>query len=157
MVARQGVAHLGLRKFMEVLKDFQQSLIRVLANAFLLVSYYTIISKYYGNRESSSQSGDHKANVELEEDHNPSLHEPWHDLTIGLDEALIKSITICKYKKGDGLVEVIDCPTCLNEFHGFKMMKVLNTVEEGVTHGGAVQKTTLHALSDLGSSKCRDE
>jgi hypothetical protein len=34
----------------------------------------------------------------------------------GLDEAVLKSITICKYKKGDGFVEGTDCSVCLGEF-----------------------------------------
>ncbi|TKY70027.1 E3 ubiquitin-protein ligase RNF38/44 [Spatholobus suberectus] len=101
------------------------AVIGVLASAFLLVSYYTLISKYCGTREYSSQSEDHEANVELEEDHNPSLHEPWHAPTIGLDEALIKSITVCKYKKGDGLVEVTDCPVCLREFQDDESVRLL--------------------------------
>ncbi|XP_020217631.1 E3 ubiquitin-protein ligase Os04g0590900 [Cajanus cajan] len=100
------------------------AVIGVLASAFLLVSYYTIISKFCGSRE-SSQSEDHEENVELEEDHNPSLHEPWHAPTIGLDEALIKSITVCKYKKGEGLVEVTDCPVCLSEFQDDESVRLL--------------------------------
>ncbi|XP_027912002.1 RING-H2 finger protein ATL52-like [Vigna unguiculata] len=100
------------------------AVIGVLASAFLLVSYYTLISKYCGSRE-SSQSEDHEENAELEDDHNPSLHEPWHAPTIGLDEALIKSITVCKYKKGDGLVEVTDCSVCLSEFEDNESVRLL--------------------------------
>ncbi|KAK7309630.1 hypothetical protein RJT34_06516 [Clitoria ternatea] len=101
------------------------AVIGVLASAFLLVSYYTIISKYCGSRE-SSESENHETSVELEEDHNnPSLHEPWHAPTIGLEEALIKSITVCKYKKGDGLVEVTDCPVCLSEFQDDESVRLL--------------------------------
>ncbi|XP_027361025.1 E3 ubiquitin-protein ligase Os04g0590900-like [Abrus precatorius] len=100
------------------------AVIGVLASAFLLVSYYTIISKYCGSRE-FSQSENLEVNVEFEEDHNPSLHEPWQASTIGLDEALIKSITVCKYKKGDGLVEVTDCPVCLSEFQDDESVRLL--------------------------------
>lgn len=100
------------------------AVIGVLASAFLLVSYYTIISKYCGSRE-SSQSEDHEETIELEEDHNPSLHEPWHAPAIGLDEALIKAITVCKYKKGERLVEVTDCPVCLSEFEDDESVRLL--------------------------------
>lgn len=105
------------------------AIIGILASAFLLVSYYTIISKYCGSRESSSSSSErenHVTNVEIDEDnHNPSLHEPWHVSTTGLDEALIKSITVCKYKKGDGLVEVTDCSVCLSEFQDGESIRLL--------------------------------
>ncbi|XP_061374923.1 RING-H2 finger protein ATL52-like [Gastrolobium bilobum] len=100
------------------------TIIGILISAFLLVSYYAIISKYCGGRE-SSQRENHEANVELEENHNPSLHEPWHVSTTGLDEALIKSITVCKYKKGDGLVDVIDCSVCLSEFQDDESIRLL--------------------------------
>ncbi|KAK7307314.1 hypothetical protein VNO77_40255 [Canavalia gladiata] len=103
------------------------AVIGVLASAFLLVSYYTIISKYCGRREFSQSENHELVNVELEEEdhHNPSLHEPWQASTIGLDEALIKSITVCKYKKGDGLVEVTDCPVCLSEFQDDESLRLL--------------------------------
>lgn len=102
------------------------SVIGVLASAFLLVTYYVIISKYCGRRE-SSQRENHEANAELEENqnHNPSLHEPWHVSTSGLEEALIKSITVCKYKKGNGLVEVTDCSVCLSEFQDDESIRLL--------------------------------
>ncbi|MED6135300.1 hypothetical protein PIB30_045129 [Stylosanthes scabra] len=103
------------------------AIIGVLASAFLLVSYYTIISKYCGRRESSSEGHEEEAtNVEiLEDNHNPSLHEPWHASTTGLDEALIKTITVCKYKKGEGLVEVTDCSVCLSEFQDGESIRLL--------------------------------
>ena len=102
------------------------AVIGVLASAFLLVSYYTIISKYCGRRESSSESQSHEeATLVLEDNHNPSLHEPWQVSTNGLDEALIKSITVCKYKKGEGLVEVTDCSVCLSEFQDGESIRLL--------------------------------
>ncbi|MCI12904.1 E3 ubiquitin-protein ligase [Trifolium medium] len=72
------------------------AIIGILASAFLLVTYYTLISKYCGRRISSSQSESRETNDELEDNHhhNPSIHEPWHASTNGLDEALIKSITV---------------------------------------------------------------
>ncbi|CAK9143516.1 unnamed protein product [Ilex paraguariensis] len=100
------------------------AIIGILASAFLLVSYYAIISKYCGNRDSSRREI-HDPNVELEENHDPSNHEPWHVAANGLDEALIKSITVCKYTKGDGLVEGTDCSVCLSEFEEDESLKLL--------------------------------
>ncbi|KAL5099950.1 hypothetical protein RYX36_004277 [Vicia faba] len=104
------------------------AIIGILASAFLLVTYYTIISKYCGRRVSSSQSESRETNEELEDNHhhhNHSIHEPWHLTTNGLDEALIKSITVCKYKKNDGLVDVTDCSVCLNEFQDYESIRLL--------------------------------
>ncbi len=100
------------------------AIIGILASAFLLVSYYTIISKYCGNRDSSRREN-HDSNEDLEDNHNPSLHEPWHVATTGLDEALIKSITVCKYKMGEGLVEGTDCSVCLSEFEENESLRLL--------------------------------
>ncbi|KAI4314488.1 hypothetical protein L6164_027391 [Bauhinia variegata] len=100
------------------------TIIGILASAFLLVSYYTVISKYCGNRE-SARRGNRDPNGELEDNHNPSLHEPWHVPTTGLDDALIKSITVCKYKKGDGLLGVADCSVCLSEFQEGESVRLL--------------------------------
>lgn len=106
------------------------AIIGILASAFLLVTYYTIISKYCGRR-GSSLSESRETNDELEDNHhhhhhhNPSTHEPWHVSTNGLDETLIKSITVCKYKKNDGLVDVTDCSVCLNEFQDDESIRLL--------------------------------
>ncbi|KAL3832991.1 hypothetical protein ACJIZ3_007727 [Penstemon smallii] len=73
------------------------AIIGVLASAFLLVSYYTIVTRYC--KRTNVQT-----NAETEEighdDHQ------WSQIaSSGLDEATIKTITVCKYKKGDGLIE----------------------------------------------------
>ncbi|KAI5642038.1 hypothetical protein M9H77_00366 [Catharanthus roseus] len=96
--------------------------------AFLLVSYYAIISKYCKNRELSRRENQYPAILDSEENqenagnHN---HEPWHVPTNGLDESLIKSITIFKYKKGDGQVEGTDCSVCLSEFQEDESLRLL--------------------------------
>ncbi|KAL7166859.1 hypothetical protein ACSBR2_037515 [Camellia fascicularis] len=101
------------------------AIIGILASAFLLVSYYAIISKYCGNTDPSRRRENHEANEESEENDDPSDHEPWHVATTGLDEALIKSITVCKYKKGDGLIESTDCSVCLSEFEDDESVRLL--------------------------------
>ncbi|GAB4857844.1 hypothetical protein Ancab_015750 [Ancistrocladus abbreviatus] len=102
------------------------AIIGILASAFLLVSYYAIISKYCGNMDSSrrreSQPHSHE---EVEDNHDPSQHEPWLMTTAGLDEALIESIAVCKYKKGDGLVDSTDCSVCLGEFQDDETLRLL--------------------------------
>ncbi|XP_059643422.1 E3 ubiquitin-protein ligase Os04g0590900-like [Cornus florida] len=101
------------------------AIIGILASGFLLVSYYAIISKYCGNMDSARRGEIHDPNEELEEIHDPSNHEPWHVPTTGLDEALIKLITVCKYNKGDGLIEGTDCSVCLSEFQEDESLRLL--------------------------------
>ncbi|CAN4099781.1 unnamed protein product [Withania somnifera] len=100
------------------------AIIGILASAFLLVSYYVIISKYCGNSRSREN---HQEESELEEDHDdPSNHEAWNINTGGLDEALIKSITVFKYKKGDVLLtQGTDCSVCLSEFQEDESLRLL--------------------------------
>lgn len=103
----------------------------ILASAFLLVSYYTIISKYCGSTGGSSRGGrdqsqeEEREEEDLEENRNPSLHEPWQTKMTGLDEALIKTITVFKYKKGDGLIGEPDCAVCLSEFEEDESLRLL--------------------------------
>ncbi|KAB5564231.1 hypothetical protein DKX38_004285 [Salix brachista] len=102
------------------------AIVGILASAFLLVCYCTIISKYCGNDDSARRRGqNHGQNEEFEDDHNSSLHEPWHAAASGLDEALIRSIKVCKYKKGDGLIEGTDCSVCLSEFEEDESIRLL--------------------------------
>ncbi|XVF52344.1 hypothetical protein PTKIN_Ptkin05aG0011100 [Pterospermum kingtungense] len=102
----------------------------ILASALLLVTYYTIISRYCGNMESTrGQENEDTAEV-LEENLNPLAHEPWHEAwqtstTTGLDEALIKSIAVRKYRKGDGKVEGTECSVCLSEFQEDESLRLL--------------------------------
>ncbi|XP_042503867.1 RING-H2 finger protein ATL51-like [Macadamia integrifolia] len=102
------------------------AIIGILASIFLLVSYYTLISKYCGrNRNSVRRGGNQDPSEEFDENQDPLSSEPWQTSTRGLDEALIKSITVCKYKKGDGLVEGTDCSVCLNEFQEDENLRLL--------------------------------
>ncbi|XP_022738172.1 E3 ubiquitin-protein ligase Os04g0590900-like [Durio zibethinus] len=101
------------------------AILGILASAFLLVSYYTIISKYCGNPDSTRRRENPDTSEVLEDNHNPSTHEPWQTSTTGLDEALIKSITVCKYKKGDCLIEGTDCSVCLSEFQEDDSLRLL--------------------------------
>ncbi|KAK9129885.1 hypothetical protein Sjap_010372 [Stephania japonica] len=103
------------------------AIIGTLASAFLLVTYYTVISKYCGSLESLLRIG-RGSNAHREgsnENQNPPNQETWQNSATGLDEALIRSITVCKYKKGDGFVQVTDCSVCLSEFQEGESVRLL--------------------------------
>ncbi|CAN1143963.1 E3 ubiquitin-protein ligase Os04g0590900 [Linum perenne] len=125
------------------------AIIAILASALLLLSYYTLISKYCRRHNSRSTIQDdptrrrrmrrqnnviHDQTIgnELDADvMNSSFHEPWQwhvSLTTGLDESLIKSITACKYRKDEGLVgEGTEhcCSVCLGEFREGESLRLL--------------------------------
>lgn len=96
------------------------ALIGILASAFILVCYYTIISKYCRRRGRNSNT-----TMELNHDRDFINHESLQAASSGLDENLIKSIKVCKYKKGDGSVEGTDCPVCLSEFKENESLRLL--------------------------------
>ncbi|KAJ8771301.1 hypothetical protein K2173_026478 [Erythroxylum novogranatense] len=95
------------------------ALIGILASAFILISYYTIISKYCWRR------GQADGRLELSENRDQITSEPWQGTAIGLDEALIKSITLFKYRRGDGFFEGTDCSVCLTEFQENESLRLL--------------------------------
>ncbi|KAK9667825.1 hypothetical protein RND81_13G013200 [Saponaria officinalis] len=110
------------------------AIIGVLSSAFLLVTYYAIISKYCGNSRSSTIEVTQPSIEEIEEENNINYnnenneylqYEPWFISTNGLDEGLVKNITMVKYKKGEGLIESVDCLICLGEFFENDYLRLL--------------------------------
>jgi hypothetical protein len=95
------------------------AVIGILASAFVLVCYYTVISKYCRRRSDSD------AAMELSGNRGLADNESSQASSRGLDEALIKSIKVCKYKKGEGLVEGTDCSVCLSEFQENESLRLL--------------------------------
>nr|CAB3450739.1 unnamed protein product [Digitaria exilis] len=110
------------------------AIIGVLASAFLLVSYYTIISKYCGTFTSlwNMVFGSHRRHGH---GHGRGgggggggsrSQDPWSAApSDGLDETLINKITVCKYKRGDGFVDSTDCSVCLGEFRDGESLRLL--------------------------------
>ncbi|KQJ84301.1 E3 ubiquitin-protein ligase Os04g0590900 isoform X1 [Brachypodium distachyon] len=111
------------------------AIIGVLASAFLLVSYYTFISKYCGTFSSlrgrifgsSSSSAARNAGGGGGSGQGQSRsQESWNvSPSSGLDETLINKITVCKYRRGDGFVNTTDCSVCLGEFHDGESLRLL--------------------------------
>ncbi|CAL4884762.1 unnamed protein product [Urochloa decumbens] len=109
------------------------AIIGVLACAFLLVSYYTIISKYCGTFTSlwnslfgSGRGRGHGGHGGGGSGGGSRSQDPWSSVPPdGLDETLINKITVCKYKRGDGFVDSTDCSVCLGEFRDGESLRLL--------------------------------
>lgn len=52
-------------------------------------------------------------------------HHIWFIRTTGLQQSIISAITVCEYKKGEGLVEGTDCSVCLSEFEEGENLRLL--------------------------------
>ncbi|XP_077224362.1 RING-H2 finger protein ATL52-like [Tasmannia lanceolata] len=104
-------------------------IVAILASSLLVISYYAIIIKYCSRWNTTRRppppqfEGTHE---ELEENQNQNpMDFIWYVRTVGLDESVIKSITICKYKRCEGLVEGTECSVCLNEFQEDENLRLL--------------------------------
>lgn len=96
------------------------SFLGILATAFLLLSYYTLISKYCGHRVSTRRNS-----TDPVDDSQRNRRENHQVSNFGLDEALIKSMAVFKYKKRETFVGVSDCSVCLSEFQDDESVRIL--------------------------------
>lgn len=82
--------------------------------------------KYFSNRSPPSEPTAPLTNTHEDHDQTPNpLDLIWYVRTVGLDESVINSITVCKYKRGEGLIEGTECSVCLNEFHEDEDLRLL--------------------------------
>lgn len=97
------------------------SVIVILVSALLLVSYFIFFKKSCGRRRlpgSNSRSSDQNR------DRIDNLFSR-NGSPAGLEESLIESIPVCKYKKGGGVVEGTECSVCLSEFQDDESLRML--------------------------------
>ncbi|PQQ07045.1 RING-H2 finger protein ATL54 [Prunus yedoensis var. nudiflora] len=102
----------------------------LIVTTFLLVGLYVFYVKYYSIRRSSQPQqqplSEETHDDYIDEDHGPMLDHPiWYINTIGLQPSIISSITVCQYKRGNGLVEGTECSVCLNEFQEDETLRLL--------------------------------
>ncbi|KAI4330189.1 hypothetical protein MLD38_028492 [Melastoma candidum] len=60
-----------------------------------------------------------------EDDRGRIDHHIWLINTIGLDRSVVASITVCEFKKGDGLIDGTECTICLGEFEEGEDLRLL--------------------------------
>lgn len=109
----------------------------ILATAFFAFCCYSVY-KFYRRRNNSRSRElasqppsqpprEEEARLEfLDEDQGLVVDHPiWYIRTVGLQPSVISAITVCKYKRGDGLVEGTDCSVCLNEFQDGETLRLL--------------------------------
>ncbi|MED6207630.1 hypothetical protein PIB30_037501 [Stylosanthes scabra] len=100
------------------------AVIGILASTFILVTYYTVISRFCRNRGRINDPN-YQENRSTNDDSLNNNESSQASATYGMDEAQIKSITVCKYVKNGGLVEGSDCSVCLSEFQENESLRLL--------------------------------
>ncbi|XP_022958842.1 RING-H2 finger protein ATL52-like [Cucurbita moschata] len=98
------------------------AVIGILASAFVLVTYYAIVSKYCRRRVDDGGGAEPVENFEADRVVNDTRQS---SAGPGLNEALLKSISVFKFKKGEGLIEESDCAICLSEFQENESLRLL--------------------------------
>ncbi|KAJ0232027.1 RING-H2 finger protein ATL54 [Hirschfeldia incana] len=103
------------------------AVLAILLTGFFLVAKYVTKSVTRVNLESyQSQRDGHDGAIDEEYQDTEQVDHPiWLIRTTGLQQSIINSITICSYKRGDGLIERTDCPVCLNEFEEDESLRLL--------------------------------
>ncbi|XP_031267406.1 RING-H2 finger protein ATL54-like [Pistacia vera] len=94
----------------------------LVATFFIFMFFYAVIVK---SRERANNGTQQPGGDEEFLDENRVDHPIWLITTAGLQQSIINSITVCKYKKGEGLIEGTECSVCLNEFEEDETVRLL--------------------------------
>ncbi|CAL0300819.1 unnamed protein product [Lupinus luteus] len=106
--------------------------VSILLAAFFVVCCHAIYTKFLSRRRtrvlvlSRQQQTQENHDDFVDQEHGPVMDHPiWYIRTIGLDESIISAITVCRYKKGEGLIEGTECSVCLSEFQENESLRLL--------------------------------
>lgn len=112
-------------------------IIGILLGASLLISYYLALSNICGNVAAASAAAGPRHNNSRSRRYpneervvlgipQPYYEGPsWYVARAGLDEAAIRGVGECEYRRGEGLVEATDCVVCLGEFQEGETLRLL--------------------------------
>ncbi|PHT98626.1 E3 ubiquitin-protein ligase RING1 [Capsicum chinense] len=108
-------------------------LFTVLATSFFLFCCFVVyrirkarISSRQQQRVEAEGEEEVYSDIVDEDIHGPMVDHPiWYIRTVGLQQSVINAITICKYKRGEGLIEGTECSVCLNEFQEDETLRIL--------------------------------
>ncbi|XP_038884462.1 RING-H2 finger protein ATL54-like [Benincasa hispida] len=96
---------------------------------FIAFSFYIIVVKCRSWQSGSGNEGTEALQSDGGEgefmNENQVDHPIWFITTAGLQQSVINSITVCKYKKSEGLIEGTECSVCLSEFQEDEMLRLL--------------------------------
>ncbi|TKY60242.1 RING-H2 finger protein ATL54 [Spatholobus suberectus] len=62
---------------------------------------------------------------DVDEEELAVVHPIWYIRTVGLQQTLIDSITVFKYRKGEGVIDGTECSVCLGEFEQDESLRLL--------------------------------
>ncbi|WJX58034.1 RING-type E3 ubiquitin transferase [Trifolium repens] len=111
-------------------------LISLFSLIFIIIGFYVIKVKCYNEMCGWRINNSIRSQTEISEDflnenqvghnhdHNHD-HPVWLIATVGLQQSIINSITVSKYRKNEGLIEATECSVCLNEFHEDETLRLL--------------------------------
>ncbi|MCD7448006.1 hypothetical protein HAX54_036826 [Datura stramonium] len=115
-----------------IISMFLIILFSVLATSFFLFCCFVVYRIRKARASSRTQQRVEEEEEEefsdiVDEDiHGPMVDHPiWYIRTVGLQPSVISAITICKYKRGEGLIEGTDCSVCLSEFQEDETLRIL--------------------------------
>ncbi|XAR72391.1 hypothetical protein NMG60_11019015 [Bertholletia excelsa] len=98
------------------------------AGCFLLCCYfiYRYFQKRWRRPAAREQDVGEILDEFFDEEQGPIVEHPiWYIRTLGLNPSVINAITVCRYKRGEGLVEGTVCSVCLTEFQEDETLRLL--------------------------------
>ncbi|XP_060167906.1 RING-H2 finger protein ATL54-like [Lycium barbarum] len=113
-----------------IISIFLIILFSVLATSFFIfccfVAYRIRKSRILSRASRRVEEEEEFSDIVDEDIHGPMVDHPiWYIRTVGLQPSVISAITICKYTRGEGIIEGTECSVCLSEFQEDETLRIL--------------------------------